>query len=387
MLRSIRLKNWKSFVDQELSLGALTLLSGQNGAGKSSILQALLVLRQSYQQKSLPKPGLSLQGDLAKLGTVEDVRYEYAVEDEGVLGLSWENGEAAWVFSIPSFSKEKLESRYLELLSCPNEESLRGLSLFSDSSCLTLHAERIGPRVSYGFSDLMVSTQRNLGTSGEFTAHFLSLYGEDKIQRKELLYPGEGRNELKYQVEGWMSEVCPGTRLRLEAHPSLDQIQMRYAFHVKGGTETKRYRATHVGFGITYTLPVIVALLSSKPNDLVIIENPEAHLHPRGQRQLGRLLAKAASVGIQILVESHSDHILNGIRLEVAQGGLPPEKVALHFIERVSEEGESFSWVESPQIDHAGHIEPWPKGFFDEITEGLGDLLRAEAAAQKDARR
>jgi predicted ATPase len=383
MLKSIHLKNWKSFVDEEIPLGALTLLSGQNGAGKSSVIQALLMLRQSYQQKSLSSSSLSLQGELVRLGTVEDIRYEYAEEDEGEIGLTWEGGAASWRFAIPTFPREKLESRYLELDAFPQEADISGLSLFSPASCQFLHAERVGPRVAYAFSDLLVSTQRNLGTQGELTAHFLSLFGDEKVLQEKILHPKEARKELKFQVEAWMDEVCPGTRLNFELHPSLDQIQLRYTFSVQGGTETKKYRATHVGFGITYTLPVLVALLSAKPKDLILLENPEAHLHPRGQRHLGRLIAKAASCGIQIIVESHSDHILNGIRLEVAEGGLPPSDVALHFFERISEDGEIATWIESPVIDHMGRIEPWPKGFFDEITEGLGALLKIESDKRK----
>jgi len=71
------------------------------------------------------------------------------------------------------------------------------------------------------------------------------------------------------------------------------------------------------GFGLSYTLPVITALLVGTliPNSLVIIENPEAHLHPRGQTEIARLIALCAQVGTQIIIETHSDHLFDGIRI------------------------------------------------------------------------
>jgi predicted ATPase len=104
-----------------------------------------------------------------------------------------------------------------------------------------------------------------------------------------------------------------------------------------------------------------------------LIENPEAHLHPRGQARIAELLALAASCGIQVLIETHSDHVLNGIRLAVHDGKLSPEDVQLHFFQRRQSDGQSL--VVSPHIDKNGRIDQWPEGFFDEWDKSLEALL------------
>jgi len=106
---------------------------------------------------------------------------------------------------------------------------------------------------------------------------------------------------------------------------------------------------------------------------LLLIENPEAHLHPRGQARIGELLALAASCGIQVVIETHSDHVLNGIRLLVHGGKLPPNELQLHFFQRRQQDGQSL--VTSPHIDKNGRIDQWPDGFFDEWDKSLEALL------------
>lgn len=84
--------------------------------------------------------------------------------------------------------------------------------------------------------------------------------------------------------------------------------------HQEGNIGADYFTAQNVGFGISYVLPIVLALVKAKKGELIILENPEAHLHPRGQRKMGELIARAAQGGVQVIVETHSDHILNGIR-------------------------------------------------------------------------
>jgi predicted ATPase len=99
VIRQLRLQNFKRFEDQSLELGALTLLSGLNGMGKSSVLQSLLLLRQSYQQGLLESTGLALNGDLVHIGTARDALFEDAKEDKIGFVLTFADGnEATWQF-------------------------------------------------------------------------------------------------------------------------------------------------------------------------------------------------------------------------------------------------------------------------------------------------
>src|SRR5438046_1441121 len=97
----------------------------------------------------------------------------------------------------------------------------------------------------------------------------------------------------------------------------MDLMTFSVTYSLGHQVASSEYRPTNVGFGITYALPIVVSILSARPGSLVIIENPEAHLHPRGQVRMGELLSLASTAGIQVLIETHSDHVLNGIRLAV----------------------------------------------------------------------
>ena len=165
--------------------------------------------------------------------------------------------------------------------------------------------------------------------------------------------------------------VSPGTRLHTTPHPGVDAVQLSYSFQRTTGS-TNQYRPTNVGFGLTYTLPVLVALLSSRQGGLVIIENPEAHLHPKGQVALGELLARVANAGVQVIVETHSDHVLNGIRVAVAKGLTLPQDVQIHFFTRTRDSRHD---VVTPVLDTSGRLDYWPEDFFDQWNKSLEALL------------
>ena len=114
-----------------------------------------------------------------------------------------------------------------------------------------------------------------------------------------------------------MTEISPGVRLNVKRYSEMDLMTFGVTYSLGHQVASSEYRPTNVGFGITYALPIVVSVLSARPGSLVIIENPEAHLHPRGQVKMGELLCQASAAGIQILIETHSDHVLNGIRLAV----------------------------------------------------------------------
>jgi len=122
-------------------------------------------------------------------------------------------------------------------------------------------------------------------------------------------------------------------------------------------------------------LPVVTALLACKKGDLLIIENPESHIHPKGQVQLGRLMALAAINDIQLVVETHSDHILNGIRVGVKEGAIEKDKVRIYYFEREVQEKEQFSQVSKILIDAKGELSNYPHGFMNEWSDQLLRLL------------
>lgn len=361
MITLVKLKNFKAFEKESFQFKPLTLLSGLNNTGKSSLLQSLLLLRQSYQQKLLPDVGLALNGDLVSIGTAQDALFADAKENSIGFEVLWKDGtQGKWDFNYSS------ETDVLGLASQPNTSTIYESSLFSDRFHY-LQAERIGPRTYLEISDFQVRQHQQLGTQGEYTAHFLSIYGRKDIPNSNLKHPEEEDLNLKLQVEAWIGEVSPGTRIEINSNPTLDRVSLQYSSGL-----SNPYRATNIGFGINYTLPIIVAILASEPGTVILIEHPEAHLHPKGQVKMGELLSLAASSGVQVVVETHSDHVLNGIRLAVHGGKLAPQDVQCHFLSRTKQ---GMTEVISPHIDRNGRIDQWPDGFFNEWENSLYALL------------
>lgn len=371
MIRKLRLQNFKCFEDLSLELGSLTLLAGLNGMGKSTVLQSLLLLRQSYLQGLLEETGLALNGNLVSIGTASDALFEGAIEEEIGFELALKNGdEARWFFKYGKEADVLNVNKYRTQVT----SEIFSSNLFN-SNFHYLQAERIGPRTSYEMSDLLVRQQRQLGTRGEYTAQFLHIYERDNIPNDALTHPQSASNKIRDQVEAWLGVICPGTRLDITSHTDMDLVNLQYSFVRKRQPRSQSYRSTNVGFGITYTLPILVAILASPPGSLLLLENPEAHLHPKGQSSLGDLMAIAASCGVQVIVETHSDHVLNGIRIAVHKKKISPDKVRLYSFEPPKKDGQTHNEVISLNIDSDGRIDRWPDDFFDEWDKSLEALL------------
>ena len=167
-------------------------------------------------------------------------------------------------------------------------------------------------------------------------------------------------------VDFWLQEVTPGVHLQLETIQDADAILAGFSFDRPGDVETRRYRATNVGFGLSYVLPVLTGLLADA-GTLCLLENPEAHLHPRGQTRLAELAVRASLAGVQVIAETHSDHFMDGVRIAVRNGLIQPEDVAFHYFAR--DGGRTV--VSSPQVGADGRLSEWPAGFFDQHEDNL----------------
>lgn len=365
MIRAVVLGNFKCFAEQRIPLGALTLLTGQNGMGKSSVMQSLLLLRQSAREGLLPNKGLLLNGELVRLGTAQDVLHESAQTEEVRLALEFEGRTTGWAFSASHRRDDVLP--IAGVAPAPPDEPL------FDRRCHYLAAERIGPREVYESSDYQVEQRGEMQPDGAYAVAFLDARASQTVEPALVKDPDVGPTLLA-QVTAWLGEVSPGVRLTTALHPEVNRATLSVSF-TAGRAVSRRLRPTAVGFGLSYLLPVLVALLASKPGGLVLLENPEAHLHPRGQMAMGELLARAASAGVQVVVETHSDHVLNGVRLAVKQGTLAASSAAFHYFSRHEEGDRIVHRVTSPRIDVEGRIDAWPEGFFDQWELALEKLL------------
>lgn len=373
MLTKLTLTNFKCFERQELPLRNLTMLAGMNGMGKSSVIQSLLLLRQSHEQALLATSGVTLNGGLVRIGTAQDALFTGAAEETIGIGLDFDGGQAGGGLEADWRLDASASNDMLDLVSPEVDAKVFEQALFT-SDFQYVQAERLGPRTTFEVSDDQVRRRRQLGAKGEFTAHFLEVHGREPIGVAALAHPEANSDSLLDQVEAWTATISPGTRIHTQAIDQVDLVHLRYSF-VTERAVSNEFRATNVGFGLTYTLPILVAVLSAKPGSMVLIENPEAHLHPQGQMGIGMLFARAASAGVQIVVETHSDHLLNGMRLAVHDGSAAPDKIKLHFFERKAVGDVAQAAVTSIEVDENGRLDQWPDGFFDQWDKAASALL------------
>jgi predicted ATPase len=382
MISKIRIQNFKSLEDVTLECSNLNVLTGLNGMGKSSVIQALLLLRQSYEKGFLQNEGLSLNGDLTDIGTGKEALYQFATTEEIVFSFDFLKDDSVeqkeWFFAYETYNPDNEdENKYSasDFLSFSDgskkPENLNLYPLFKINTFNYLNADR-WVKNEYEISDLHVVRSRSLGKHGEYTSHYLNHYGTKPIN-SELLFPGVETNELLTQVSTWLSQISPGTKIIVDRIKGANSVKLRYIFDDNGVTSDET-TPLNVGFGITYVLPVIVSLLSANKGDLLIIENPESHIHPKGQSIIGNLMAKVAQLGVQIFVETHSDHILNGIRVAVKKG-INADLIRFNFFIRGSEKHKIFSKHQTPKLDQDGRVDIWPDDFFDQWDNNLLELL------------
>lgn len=363
MIDTLLLKNFKCFEEQSFAFGPLTVLTGINGMGKSTILQSLLLLRQSSQNGMAPSQ-LLLNGAEIEMGIGEDVLYEKAKDD--TIEISYqENGTLHQHRYRFEEGVDRLGSEQ------EVKEDVSQSVLYDDHFCF-ISAYRIEPKDLYGIQNRTNLQMRQYGRNGEFALQYLNEYGGSK----SLLPAADGGEvSLQEQVAHWMNEISPGVIPIISVDDQKRRAELHYEF-IEGTQKTNTYKSIHVGFGITYVLPIIVAMLSARKGDVIVLENPEAHIHPRGQRKLGELMALVVAQGVQILVETHSDHVLNGIRVAVKREMLDAENVKILYFYKDNEEKDEYRHkVKNPRLLKTGQLTEWPDGFFDEWENALLELL------------
>ncbi|MEZ5735883.1 MAG: DUF3696 domain-containing protein [Novosphingobium sp.] len=390
MITTLELHNFKCFRRQPIEFDNLTVLAGLNGMGKSSVIQALLLLRQSFIDGRSRR--LKLSGELADLGTGADVFFDLADEDDiGLIlevdqqvryqylfvydrqsnSLAARHGNARIGMFFPRLVRgEDGKWRPLEGNESRNHRFQRS-SLLMNTRFQYLGAERLGPRKMLPWSEEQIA-RRSLGPQGEHVLAFLAQYGSETLPDGDpRISATDAKETIEGQVTAWLQVTSPGSMLDISELREIDAYVARYSYQRRGDVPSRPFRATNVGFGLSYVLPVITALVAARPGDLVIIENPEAHLHPRGQTKLGELSSRAAASGVQVIIETHSDHFLDGVRLAVRNNLIEPKSTKVHYFTRHGAEAA----VISPVIQADGSLTEWPSGFFDERDENLIRLI------------
>jgi predicted ATPase len=403
VLTAIMLDGFRAFAEPtRVTLGALTLLAGANSAGKSSMIHALLSLMQSEQHPA--GVNLRLSGEWVDVGSFKQA-LSYARQGQArqfAIGVSGRIGEIETDIVLTlgeSMGSTEDDTRIQRIEACADESELAFESVGSE---FRMTGEASATRgvigVLYGYpwtmpvvppgrlipcdptSVLYLSAFRDLprplyprrhsklgpllGSMGEYVAETLFTRRNDETD--VLPDPGPPRL-LGAALEAWWAHVFGGDyAIRAEAAKDL-------GFTVSLDTPAAEdLQLTQVGTGLSQALPVIVLGLCSKPGDLVIVESPEVQLHPAAQHRLMDLFVALTRAGRQVILETHSDHVVHAAQLAVKHQKLTPEEVAMRFFSQ--EEG--VARVDPVPVTEEGRMAKQPIGFLDQASVDLLELIR-----------
>lgn len=373
----LRIKNFKCFNEIKIPLNTLTVLTGANGNGKSTVIQTLLFLRRtiehcaSWEKGSFnleDQRGLNVELNGAyclALGNSSMIIPKNSASENTLVGLFLDNEE-----------KEHLDVGYNipmnELWLTPNYVSNNSTKYFplNLQEFYYLNAERIGPRIS---QSIKFFDYPSAGFQGEYVAQLIADTEKNyrfKVEEKRKL-AGSENPRLEQQVNAWMNYLMPGVTISASYNQETHSAQIRVDNKYTNGDYTT---APNIGFGISYVLPIVVTGLIARKGAFMIVENPEAHLHPSAQSKIGCFLAMVANAGVTVIIETHSDHVVNGIQLSVAKKEINSDKVTINFFSQ--EDSISQPKVDSLSINDKGELSNWPKGFFDQTQKDYSELFK-----------
>lgn len=363
MINSVGLHNFKLFKDIQQELKPLTLLTGLNGRGKSTFIQAMLTMWHTLDKGDLI---FSLDNQYVRLGDVEDI-LPWTLDDNRV-GLSLTIKENCYELYSKEISAEWSEENIIPLED--DDSDIRRMLRLPHLHYLAagrMPAMDCFPTASQPVKKKSLSIRYGDGMA---TARFLYEYGKELLKVPELVYPGCEFSMLENQANAWLKVISPDLDFHVRRLGS--DFQIRYStVHAQGIPLSAN--ACNVGYGITYALPIITAILSSSPGDVVIVETPEAHIHPTGQARLMDLCSLAAANGIQVILETHSDHIVHGVLRNLKNGLLKEDDVAVLFFDKDS--GAEQPSIVSQKVTQKGRIRKPSPGFFDQYMNDMDALL------------
>jgi predicted ATPase len=445
MLSNLSLENfkpWKRVADMRLA--PITGLFGSNSSGKTSILQLLLMLKQSVESSDRNQVlNLGNQMSLVELGTMPDIAYNHTRPGSLQWKLSWtlpaelkiqdptdrplavlfKDDKIAFACEVIEdksgllrveqmsywFAKQEFRYQWRAVLAYElTAEGPGGFELKRSSG----YPEYLPPPVKcYGFPDQVKSYYQNagfladlaletakffenvyylgplreypkrqylwggfgpadVGTRGEKVVEALlaSRQGKDRTR----LGKGKARHTVEECAAHWLKELHLIHDFQVQL---LEEKGLLYQVFVKKSADSSPVLITDVGFGISQILPVIVLCYYVPTGSTIILEQPEIHLHPAVQAGLADVLINAVQVrDVQIIVESHSEHLLRRLQRRIAEEKLKADEVALYFCEYRKDQSE----LVPLEVDTLGNIKNWPKDFFGDEVGELAEMTRAQ---------
>lgn len=431
----IAVTGFKSLAEKtDVVIRPLTVLAGANSSGKSSLMQPLLLMKQTFDNERIPPGPFWLRGEQVGYDSADQFLSSVSLEAGNSKRLTIElEAENNWVelafekkpdsdlAAVETASKESPNGPVWRLSRNSPQEELK--SLFESVTArqermqeilgleeLVVHPDRcflgVGiplSRLTTGTGDVVVSTfhrpEVNLFRNKiQDMIHVSGLRGSD--EREFYLhglplgstFPGDFEEYVPSILEAWKDATKYGNGLHYlyELRNALQLLELASGVETRKLNESKievliprtlqgdtndLVNIADVGLAVSQILPVLVALILAHPNQLVHIEQPELHLHPRAQWKLAHLLADAANRGVRLVVETHSSLLLRGILTEVAKNKIANDKVILHWFERNKETG--ISTVNPAIPDSSGRVGDWPEDFSEVELRSDNDYLDA----------
>ena len=327
MIDTIHIIALKSIKDLTVKCSKLNLFVGTNSSGKSTLLQGLLLVA---QQK--------LNGKYISIGDFREVRNYYMPNSSIRIEIK-ENGKnnPAWIEFI-----EDKENETYNVQTSLDEIPAEDILIFDDiddSEQSDLISDEFGFHYlschRIGVTDIYAKNMLNesdFGIDGEYAMAYL-LKNESKNVENELVVEGaDVTNSLLEQVNYWLNYIV-GTTLAINELKITNYLQVKYNNNPANASSEALYcRPINVGSGISYLISIIISCLGSEEDSIIVIENPEIHLHPKAQSRLCDFIYFVSKAGRQLFVETHSDHIFNGLRVGVATKKIQQEDISVNFL-------------------------------------------------------
>jgi len=388
MLSKLRIKNFKSWKDTgEINMAPITMFFGGNSSGKTSLLQFLLMLKQTAESRSYSGQVLNFDG-IVNLGNFKDVVRDHenknsiyfliSASQRAFSRYSCEEISASIVeerkslvikefhAKLPKKDKKRedlINGEMQKMIKSVDEKdkvlrSIRWSGLISD---LTMFIDYIGPLRN--FPERHYQWKNNfpseVGKGGEFTI-------------QTIIASNLKNGDLEKKIAAALKKM--GLIESFRVKPISKNRDDYYEVKVKKTKFSAEVLLPDVGFGVSQILPIITALFQSSEGATLILEQPEIHLHPKAQIELADVIIDAVKERkIQVIIESHSEHFLTRIQTRIADETISKEFAKLYFCK--NEKG--FSELEELVVEESGRITNWPPNFFGNMLEETSNRVKA----------
>jgi len=348
MLNEIKLTDFKSHRITSVDLNKLTLLVGTNSGGKSSVIQGLLLIIHNITNKTASP----LNGHLVSVGTFNEARNYIFNENSFSLEVTKEKESIKLSFVAPDEGETEPNCNYVS-----DSEALHFFLNYENNRLHYLSANRVGGQDLYtkNFDKYDI-----FGLNGEYAIDYFELHKDDPLEEELQAYSESVT--LDAQVNYWLEKLF-GQKIITTSIPGTDKVKAEYRLQIG-----RNIRPKNTGSGISYLISLLIICLASKKGDVIIVENPEIHLHPKAQSYLMDFFTFIANSGRQLIIETHSDHLFNRVKIGISQRKIPVEDVSVHFFRL----GKDFVTEHvAIKINEEGHILNAVPDLFDQFTNDL----------------